>query len=450
VIVANPVHAALGRASAEYTMEFYRRAAGKLAADGIFCQRFQHIDFGPGPIRGVGVTMEAAFRDVVAVSVAPGELLFLGTNSPRGLVHDGLVERLQAQHVRRALGRLGWDWSVILNVPVFGHDAFESLAKSSRWGRNSAANGRLAFGLPPELMRWGPKLQDAQAALAKHSTRFLEWDNVDGEDPEILKRLADVAAQHKLMTGFTDQPWSYRAALREDLETSSRSIIRQVSARLEEQEIHPVDKQRKDYVMALGKAAQTGHPERDRLDQLQKSAEPYDPLITYFMHHEAAEIYARSEPHDADADSELLHRLHAAYYADPGDRSVRNIARALELLAEHPELAADAGQRWDHINALMQALKLRWANRSTAPPSPTRIELNDVERSMTSLELAFAEMDRMEMAGAVSGTHWPARKQVLEISLVRPLRTYRARLLPHHLQQRRKTQEILEKTRVAE
>jgi hypothetical protein len=207
--------------------------------------------------------------------------------------------------------------------------------------------------------------------------------------------------------------------------------------------MHPVDEQRKNYVIALGKAAETGHPERERLAELVRSAEPYDPLITYFMHHEAAAIYARSEPHDLQA--ELEHRLYASYFADPSDRSVRNVARALTLLAEHPETVPNAAQRWDHMNALLQVLKLRWANRSGATPAPARIELNDVEKSVSAIELAFAEMERIGPDAGLSDGEWQSRKQVLEISLVRPLRTYRGRLLPHHLKQRRKTQEILEK-----
>ena len=444
LIVSNPGHPALGRESAQYTAEFYRRAARKLSADGVFCQRFQHVDFGPGPIRAAALTMESAFHDVIAVSVAPGELVFLGTNSSHGLVRDGLVERLQAQHVRRAFSKLGWDWSVILNVPVFKQTALDALAKAGGWERNSASNGRLPFALPHELLRWGPKLQAAQADLAGHSTRFLNWENVDGQDPDVVKRLEDVGAQRRLMTGFTDQPWSYRAAVREDLENSSRSIIRQASA-IAEQEIHPVDKQRTDYVVALGKAAETGHADPNRLWQLQEAAEPYDPLITYFMHHEAAEIYERSEPHDAGA--ELFHRLHAAYYADSGDRSVRNVARALELVASHPEVVPDPGQRWDHMNALMETLKLRWTNRSTSTPNSARIELNDIEMSMGSLESALAALDRIQEEGSIPAAHWTARRQVLEVSLIRPLRTYRARILPHHLKQQRKTQEILKKSR---
>jgi hypothetical protein len=444
LIVSNPTHPALWHSSPYFTAEFYRRVSRRLAGDGIFCQRFQHVDFGCAPLQTIAATMRRAFQQVIAVRVGPGEILFLGTNSQRGLVRDGLIDRLQAQHVRRQLARVGWDWSIVLNLPLYGKESFAALAAQAPPRLNSAGNGRLAFTLPRELLRWGNKLGEVETALAKHGSRLLEWKNVDGSDPDLLRRLSDVVGQHKLMTSYTDQPWAYRKTLREDLTKSSRSIIEQVSAQLPERSAHPVDKQRKEYLVALGKAAESRSPDKDRLARLEKAALPYDPLLTYFMHHEAAELYSRTEPRDVQA--ELAHRLYAAYFADARDRSIRNVASALDLLAEHPSVVPNAGRRWDHMNALIQTLKLRWDNRSSGPTSAARIELVDVEKSISALEHAFAAMQSIRGDAGFTDSQWQARRQVVEVTLVRPLRTYRSRLLPHALEQRKKTQEILEKT----
>lgn len=441
VIISNPDQAALLRSTPYYTLEFYRRSARMLRQDGIFCQRFAHVDFGVEPLQVAARTMQRVFRRVTAVETAPGELLLLGSNSPRGMLRDGLVERLHAPHVRRLLSQLGWDWSVPLNLPVYDHELLAQSGEQAGVDVNSGANGNFAFRLPQEVMRWGAKQQELRSMLAQHVQRFLDWHEIDGDKPEIAQRLSEVAGQRKLMIRHTDQPWSYRKALRKRLSDGVGAALRQVSAQVPEGKLHPVDKHRRDYFVALGAAVNKRRPDEAHILRLVEFTNPYDPLISYFAHHEAARLYSRTEPHKVRA--ELAHRLHAAYYADPRSRSVRNAVRALLLLAEHPKAVANAAQRWDHMNALMQLLKSRWDNRGQASPGSTQFALNDIEKSIAALEAAFECMDRLHAELPVAESDWQARRKILEMALVRPLRTYRSRILPRHRKQQQRGNTLL-------
>ena len=71
--------------------------------------------------------------------------------------------------------------------------------------------------------------------------------------------------------------------------------------------------------------------------------------------------------------------------------------------------------------------------------------LNDIEHSISAVDQAFAAMEGLSREVGVSEADWKARRSVLEKSLVRPLRTYRSQLLPHHRRQQRKTKQLFEK-----
>ncbi|MEX2287964.1 MAG: hypothetical protein WD648_12795 [Planctomycetaceae bacterium] len=448
VIISRPDQPALWQAAPYFTWEFYRRAAGLLADDGIFCQRFQQVDFGPGPLRTLAHTMQKAFSHVAAIETGPGELVLLATNSPQGVVHAGLKDRLQRPHVREALAQLGWDWTVPLNLTTLSHESLARFADEGPASTNTADNALFTFRLPQEVMRWGDKLREQRDSTIQHATPLLAWPGLDDSDPEILWRLAELAGRQRLMTAFPDQKFAYRKTLREQMAKSKESLGLQLSQQLKGETVHPQDKQRMQYLEALGEAAKSPEPSLESIDRVAKFVEPFDPLLSYFAHHEVAELLTRAAVRDPN--SELQHRLYLAYFTDNRDQSVRNLASALDLLVEHPEAVADPQDRFDQLNGLLQMLKSRWEQRGVATPKSVQFALNDVDKSVTAVERSFAAMDELSTELGQPVSDWTTRREFLETVLVRPLRSYRHRLLPIHLKQQQRTEELIGKDRADE
>jgi hypothetical protein len=429
VIVSDTVPAGIATGAPYFTREFYAGIAGQLADHGIFAQRFRYVDFGPWPVRSVLATLKGAFSEVAAIEAGGGDLVLLATNSPRGLSRPELLKRFQTPQVGRTFAHIGWDWSVALNLAIYSGKGCEDLIQGSPL--NTASNGLFAYGLPQETMRWGPKREELLKALSSHTGRIGEWPNVEGNDPELLRRLSDVVLQRNLMTAYPDQPWAYRKAVREELRKHPHTVIEEAGDGYDRQ-LHPVDQRRLNYFAALGRAAQAPRPAPETLRELEEFAEPYDPVLTYFVHHELAALYARASL--VDPATQMRHRLYTVYYGDASDRSIRDVVEALNLLATNPQAFA-ATERWDHMNALLQFLKLRWANRGLSKPPSAQVMLSDSEKSISAAETTLSEMETLRATVGVSEIDWRARREVIERSLVRPLRSYQSDLVPDYLKE---------------
>jgi hypothetical protein len=433
VVYADSGQSGVSQGTAHYTREFYAAAARQLSADGIFTQRFQQVDFGPWPLQSVLATLKSVFHHVAAIEVAPGELALLATQSDQGLNRPDLIQRFQTPQARRTFAHLGWDWSIVMNLATYSGDEGDALARGATI--NTASNGLFAFRLPQETMRWGPKNQELGVAMSPHAGRMAQWPNVDGNDTGLLRRLSQVMREHDLMTSYPDQPWAYRKLVREELTKHPHTTVVDGEEGFERR-LDAFDQRRVDYFTALGKAAQFPRPTLDALHGIEDFAEPYDPVLTYFLHHELAMLYGRSEA--AGSMAQLQHRLYSVYYSDPRDRSVRDVVDALEILIREP-LLVPAEQRWDYLNALLGFLQTRWANRGLATPKSPQIVLNDLERSIDAVESTLTLMDRLRGAVGIAQADWSARRSVLERGLVRPLRSYRSELIPEYQKETDKT-----------
>src|SRR5262249_23273330 len=157
----------------------------------------------------------------------------------------------------------------------------------------------------------------------------------------------------------SSQYWAYRASLRSQLQDHPRTLIEQTSATDEQKQLHPEDKRRIRYFNALKDAIET-HSLKD-VQKLLSFQTPYDPLITFFVHQEAAELLTGTASRAFAEEFRL--RLHSIYFTSPQDRSLRNVLQALKLLREHPQIEADPLRRWDHFNSLLQMLEGRWEAR---------------------------------------------------------------------------------------
>ncbi len=159
-------------------------------------------------------------------------------------------------------------------------------------------------------------------------------------------------------------------------------------------------------------------------------------MLTYFLHHELAAFYARSEASGSFA--QLQHRLYTIYYSDPRDHSVRDVVDAMDILIQEPQLVP-AAQRWDYLNAMLGFLQGRWVNRGMGKPASPQVVLNDLERCIDAVESTLSLMDRLRGEVGVRETDWSARRAVVERELTRPLRSYRAELIPVYQKEAEKT-----------
>lgn len=429
VIASCPPSPVLLEASPAFTVEWYRGVQRRLFEGGIFCQRFQQSDFGPAPAAVVAATLQAVFQHVLAFETGPGELVFVASDGRPLTSGRELIDRLERRHVREVLADVGWDWSVILNLDAYDGSQLAAFAAAHSAEPNTVGSSRLAFNSWWEMLRWSPKWQERLEALSGHRSRLLEWVGDAGADPRVLRRLAEVAGARRLMVESPDEWWHYRRELREQIRSiPAKTLIQQATFSAGHVPLPPEAQRRMDYLQALS-AAVTDGATAEEVARLADFAEPFDPLLSYFLHHEVARLAAGSS--ECDRCVELAHRLAAVFHADPRDRSVRDVAAALRLLAEHPESLAGQTERFDQLNALLQALKHRWDNRAATAPRNVSVGLNDLSQSIAAAEAALTEMDRLAEADSGIAEWWPARRRYLEHALIGPLRTYRDQLLPH-------------------
>jgi hypothetical protein len=355
------------------------------------------------------------------------------------------------------------------------------LAELATKGPNTAANCRLAFVGPRELLRWGPKLAEVQQLLTQprqsprgrqaaasgqpallptesapgsgneappsRRSRYLDWLGEHVASKDLLRRFSEVAGQTKIVLEGPDSFWlDYRKALREELQQRPRTEIRQVAATdVTERRLHPEDERRKDYFTALGAAGDLEHKSLDKVLRLLDYFEPYDPLLSYFAHQEAAELlalYGRPDPA-----LELNLRLHVIYFAPHGDRSLRNVHSAIDLLLRSPEAIPDPQDRFDALNGLLQTLRSRWEVRSHSEIKSVRLALQDVDRSVVLAEKMVQAMDELVPSTSVSAADWRTRQEVIDRVLLRPLRGYRAELTAQNRQQKARAEAALRETK---
>ena len=452
VILSNPASSSLATAAAEFTSEYYQRASRRLTERGLFCQRFECVDYGPEPLRIVLKSLRQAFQHTIAIETAAGEFLLFGANSDDVFIPGELAARLETPHVLRILGRSALDWSALLNQPAFDHEALGEICEESSRNANSTLNGLLGSITPLEVMRWGNKQQEIQEILMttrlskapfwtqpasgqpnlleneiqlSRRSRLVEWLGDSRVSLELLRRLNEVTAQQKLIHENPDSHWwEYRNTLRRQLQDRPRTVVQQVKAIDEKPTLHPEDIRRRDYFVALGNAVNLKKtPTREEIAAVETFLEPNDPLLSYFARQEIADLLARC---NEDAARELVYRLHVIYFAPTRDASVRNVAGALETAVKHPEAIPDASVRFDVLNGLIQTLRTRWETRQFITQTSTKKVLEDVDQSLIAVEKGVAALDELASAAGVSQTDWQNRRQVIERLMLRPLRSYRA------------------------
>ncbi len=236
------------------------------------------------------------------------------------------------------------------------------------------------------------------------------------------------------MTAYPDQPWAYRKAVHEDLTKHPHTVIEESGdGDGYDRKLHPVDERRLNYLSALGHAARARRPTLEALHQLEEFAEPYDPVLTYFVHHELAALYGRDASLDPAA--HLRHRLYTVYYGDASDRSIRDVVEALQLLATTPQAmpcgrAVGPNERADAV----PQIAVEQPGSGQAPVGADRAQRSRPDHQRRPNRRSPI-MEKLRTAVGISQSDWQARREVIERSLVRPLRTYQSQLVPDYLKE---------------
>ncbi len=439
LVLSSVTQPAFADTAAISSREFLTAASERLSEDGLFCQPLDIVDFGPEALGSVVETWMSVFADVTAFEIGPGRLLLVGrrnVDEKNRFDGKGFLERLQRPHVRTVLAGLGWDWSTVLKVMAYSHRDLRQAFPEGCTRANSVANVTFSSGLPFEVTSWGPKYQRTLAKLGEVAGSVQFMTGSAGQDPDVKRRMADVNEQSDLIHDKPDHFWAYRARVKKRIKSSPQSELVQVKGEDPYHTLSGVEKRRLEYFETLGEAAQQERPTASSLNAVAEFDSPFDPLVSPFLHQEIAELAERDSKRLGEI--ELWHRMHRAFFASPGDRSVRNVSRTLELLSEQPELIDDAAARGDCLDALLQVLHNRWHNRGDISPDSSQIVLNDIESSLAAIDRAFDELSELSESREMPADAWAARRLAVEKSLVRPLEAYRSMLLPKHAKRQRR------------
>ena len=434
IIIASSDQQGVPDAASSITTEFLRTASGALREGGLFCQPLDYADFGPDALQIIVATWQTVFSQVAAIEIAPGKLLFVATNSPAGIIRPGIVDRLQRPNVRYTLAQTGWDWSTPLRLSIYTDQGLSTAFGTTHRRISNVSTNRLTCLLPWEIMRWDNKYAAIMEKLGPVAQTMQFAIGPDAYEPSVSNRLAELTEQQELIHEHPDEYWYYRRAVKERLKKTPQAELVQVKGEEPLHELRESEKRRVDYFTTLGNAAKQRKPGPADLLAIEEFSAPHDPLISLFLHQEIAELATRNR--EENVETELRHRLHRVYFTSSSDQAVRNVVASIELICTYTQAIPNDADRADQLDALLQVLHDRWHNRGETAPGSSKIVLNDIEKSISAIDQAFAELANLKDARGYSTEQWQARRLALEKSLLRPLQAYRTTLMPHHAKKR--------------
>ncbi|HVJ66977.1 MAG TPA: hypothetical protein VM510_03275 [Caulifigura sp.] len=400
------------------TAEHLRSIHARLASGGVFCQRITCFDLNVPTVLDFVRTAQSIFPSVQLNEVAPGEWLLIARMETDSTLDKSFLERLEKPHVRDVLASAGWDWSIVLSLKTVHPTDLSTLASNSRIV--SARDAQIAYSLPLDVMRWGPKFELRRQWISRHARPL---GDALGDEPaltDVTQRLSDVKLAQQVMIDHPDQFAAYRHFVKKRLQDRPRPKVIQVAGEGLKNGLDPEDSRRKVYLTALGKAAET--KSRRDIDRLAEFYAPFDPLLTPFIPREFVRIDRQAGSPDFTA--QWRWGLRSVYYAPPNDASVNNVCDALDVLKQHPEVVGDAAAQWDCCNALLDVLKNRWGLRITSGAT-LKYGVADAHRTLELASALLEHMDSLHTSAGVSDEDWQTRRLVIEKHLIRPVRSWR-------------------------
>jgi hypothetical protein len=402
----------------EWTIEHLKSVAAHLSAEGIYCQRITCFDLNVGSVLHLVRTAQSVFPSVQLHEVSPGEWLLVARPTAEVALDKTFLERLEKPHVRDVLAQAGWDWSIMVSLKTVHPGDLEAAATGATL--LSMTDGAIAYSLPLDVMRWGPKFDRRRQWMASVSRPL---GDALGEEPalaDVAKRVSDVTLAQQIMIDHPDQFAAYRHFVKKRLQDRPRPKVLQVAGEGLKNGLDPEDSRRKVYLTALGKAVESKG--RDDIDRLIQFFSPFDPLIAPFIPREFVNIDRQSETPNVAAQWRC--GLRSVFYSPPNDASVNNVCDALEILQTKPEVVGGALSQWDSGNSLLEVLKNRWALRIAAGAS-LKYGVADAHRTLELAAASLEQMDRLREEAGISEAEWTTRRTVLEKHLIRPVRSWR-------------------------
>ena len=415
------------------TRSWFQAASERLAEDGVFCQRVRQQYIDDDRLLQLLSHVSEAFDQVSVIQLVPGEFALVATNSDVPLLDKRALARMERQHVRRQLGRCGWDWCQLAALTVI-----DSSDPVGLWNHHTFAESAIStvgtFGLrlgwetAGAIDHW----QSIYQLLKPHQRRIAEAVPHGASHDEFRRRISSYAQQVEVLTAFPDEPWIYRKSLKSEMQRNPRPAEETIRDGTLHRHPHPLDEYRKAYLTTLGSLLQRVRSEKlavTDVTALSEFALEYEPLISDFAHHELIRIYELAG-HPSPKD-EFQHRLHTVNFTHPGDYSIRTIVSALEQLTEQPDLVAANADRFDQLNSLVQQLIVRWEGRTQFEPRSAIRMQRDVELSVQSAQIALTQMEELSTGIGIHRDSFLLRRQFVTKALISPLRDYKERMLAH-------------------
>ncbi|MEO2030901.1 MAG: hypothetical protein ABGZ35_02335 [Planctomycetaceae bacterium] len=429
-MVTDPVR---GASLARLSQSWFQAASERLAPDGVYCQRIRLQHIGQGSLLRLLGRASAVFDKVAVVQLLPGEIALLASNSEVPLLDEGVLARMERQHVRRQLGRCGWDWCQLAALAIV-----DSADPIGLWTHNDlpavadATTGLVGLRLGWETVRPSNHGVSIHQLLGPHQVRIAEAVPTGPAHDEFRRRISAYAQQVEIFTAFPDEPWIYRKSLKIEMQRNQRPPEEEIRDGQIHRHIHPLDEYRKSYFTTLGKLLQqvrSGTLSVSDMRKLSDYSVDYEPLISDFAHHELVQIHELAG-HPSPTE-EFKHRLHTVNYTQPGDYSIRTVVAALKQLTDQPELMANDADRFDQLNSLVQELILRWESRTSFESRSAVRMQRDVELSITTVQSALNQLEQLAGSAGKTRAAFLTRRHFVSAALIGPLRQYRDQVLAH-------------------
>jgi hypothetical protein len=126
--------------------------------------------------------------------------------------------------------------------------------------------------------------------------------------------------------------------------------------------------------------------------------------------------------------------MHAVYFTNADDLSVRTVADAMQQLIDDPELLPTVAARYDHLNSMLQELVRRWDARRGHEPRSARRTQQNVDDCIEVANRALELMEQWREELNIPADDIRLRRKFVNRTLIAPLRDYQQQVVQHRME----------------